>query len=90
MLYDLCPGGRKFTAICQYPELPTGCEVTALAMVLGFYGQDVDKCELSDKYLDKGKIGETEGKRNEVRVSAVRRYIVTLEWGKSSEGCRGL
>lgn len=60
VLYDLCPGGRKFTAICQYPELPTGCEVTALAMVLGFYGQDVDKCELSDKYLDKGKIGETD------------------------------
>ena len=60
MTEEFLPGGRKFVTICQYPELPTGCEVTALAMVLRFYGLDADKCELSDKYLDKGKIGETD------------------------------
>ena len=26
-----------FTAISQYPELPTGCEVTSLAMVFNYY-----------------------------------------------------
>ena len=45
--------------ILQNPELPTGCEVTALAIVLNYYGYGVDKCDLSDYYLDKGYIGET-------------------------------
>ena len=45
--------------ILQNPELPTGCEVTSLAIVLNYYGYDVDKCDLSDYYLDKGDIGET-------------------------------
>lgn len=44
----------------QDPELPTGCEVTALAMVLQYYGFDADKCELSDVYLPKGAVGETD------------------------------
>ena len=43
--------------ICQYPELPTGCEVTALATVLQYYGFNADKCDLADNYLDKGPVG---------------------------------
>ena len=46
-----------FTAISQYPELPTGCEVTSLAMVLQHYGINIDKCDIGDKYLDKGEVG---------------------------------
>lgn len=38
--------------ILQNPELPTGCEVTALAIVLNYYGYGVDKCDLSDYYLE--------------------------------------
>lgn len=45
------------TAISQYPELPTGCEVTALATVMNYYGIDIDKCEIGDSYLDKGDVG---------------------------------
>lgn len=48
---------NSFKALCQYPELPTGCEITSLTMVLNYYGFDVDKCDLSDNYLDKGKVG---------------------------------
>lgn len=40
--------------ISQYPELPTGCEITSLATVLNYYGYNVSKTELSEKYLDKG------------------------------------
>ena len=44
--------------ICQYPALPTGCEMTSLAMVLDFMGVKADKCDLADKYLDKGPVGK--------------------------------
>lgn len=45
--------------LSQNPELPTGCEITALTTVLNYYGYDVSKTEMSDDYLDKtiDKIG---------------------------------
>ncbi len=46
--------------ISQFPELPSGDEVTALAMVLKNLGYRVDKCELCDLYLDKGPVGYTD------------------------------
>lgn len=48
---------ENFTVLCQYPELPTGCEITSLAMLLNYYGFSVDKCILSDVYLNKGEVG---------------------------------
>lgn len=45
--------------ILQNPELPTGCEVTSLAIILNYLGYDVDKVYLSDNFLPKGEIGET-------------------------------
>lgn len=44
----------------QNPELPTGCEITSLTMVLNYLGYSVDKCHLSDTYLSKGEIGRTD------------------------------
>lgn len=44
-------------SILQYPELPTGCEVTSLTMALRFAGYDVSKEELADTYLDKAAPG---------------------------------
>ncbi len=50
--------------ICQYsePSLPTGCEVTALASCLGYYGFNVSKNVLADKYLPRGNMFYIEGK----------------------------
>lgn len=35
--------------IAQRPELPSGCEVTSLAMALKFYGVNVSKTTLANK-----------------------------------------
>lgn len=40
-----------FETIMQEPELPTGCEVTALAEVLNYLGFDIDKVELCDNFM---------------------------------------
>ena len=37
--------------ILQYPELPTGCEVTSLTMALNYHGYLIDKEELFNNYL---------------------------------------
>lgn len=39
----------KASTVNQFPELPTGCEVTSAAMLLNFYGIEVTKEELADK-----------------------------------------
>lgn len=47
------------SCIMQNPELPTGCEVTSLAIVLNYIGIAADKCDLADNYIEKGEIGKT-------------------------------
>ena len=39
------------SVIYQAPELPSGCEVTSLTIVLNYLGIDADKCDLADNYL---------------------------------------
>lgn len=46
--------------ILQNPELPTGCEITSLSMLLSHIGFKADKTVLADKYLEKGKYRETD------------------------------
>lgn len=45
--------------VLQYPELPTGCEITALTTVLNYYNCNVDKSYLAEYYLEQGNIGLT-------------------------------
>ena len=46
--------------ISQYPSLPSGDEITSLAMVLRYLKYNVDECDLCDLYLDKGPVGFTD------------------------------
>ena len=41
--------------ILQNPELPTGCEITSLTMLLNHIGFDADKLDMADNYLPKGE-----------------------------------
>lgn len=41
----------EFECIRQLPELPTGCEITALTMVLNYYGYKEDKVFMAKNYL---------------------------------------
>lgn len=41
--------------IYQSPELPQGCEITALTAAMNFMGYEVDKCDMADIYLPKSK-----------------------------------
>ncbi|MGN1432686.1 MAG: C39 family peptidase [Ruminococcus sp.] len=40
-----------FPYTLQTPELPTGCEITSLTMVLNYYGYSVDKTTMATVYL---------------------------------------
>ena len=42
-----------FDIIGQYPELPTGCEITAMTMVLNYYGYQVNKVTMALDYMPK-------------------------------------
>lgn len=50
----------NFEHISQYPSLPSGDEITSLAMVLRYLKYNVDPCNLCDLYLDKGPVGFTD------------------------------
>lgn len=41
----------NFNTVLQMPELPTGCEITAMTMVLNYYGYNVDKETMATDYL---------------------------------------
>ena len=47
---------ENFSVINQNPELPTGCEVTSLTMVLNYYGYEVTNTELASNYLNTGSL----------------------------------
>lgn len=42
---------ENFEIIGQLPELPTGCEITAMTMVLNYYGLNPDKIQMATEYL---------------------------------------
>lgn len=49
--------------ILQNPELPNGCEATALAMVLTYHGYDADKLSLAYDYIPLEDFVEEDGRR---------------------------
>ena len=52
-----------FPLIYQNPELPNGCEITSLAMLLAWAGYPIDKVELANNYLPKQEFSKSDGVR---------------------------
>ena len=50
---------NEATVILQKPELPEGCEVTSLAILLNSVGQRVSHTYLADNFLPQGEVGKT-------------------------------
>lgn len=55
----LLEGGRKVTLQLQHPQLPNGCEVTSLSMLLEWAGYGVDKVALYEGYLPRQDFTQT-------------------------------
>lgn len=64
-------------ALLQNPELPTGCEITSLTMLLNHMGYDVTKTDMADNYLPKG----------EYRNSDFNKVFVGNPRNKHAYGC---
>ncbi|MDO5381401.1 MAG: C39 family peptidase [Eubacteriales bacterium] len=64
--------------INQFPELPTGCEITSLAQVLTYLGYNVDKVELAKNYLPMSNV---------VTPGCFINYFLGEPWSNHGSGC---
>ena len=67
---------EDFPVILQMPELPTGCEITAMTMALHYYGYDVDKTTMAAEYLPTVSANRYYGEDGRLYGSDLRKYFV--------------
>ena len=64
--------------ISQYPELPTGCEITSLTEVLRFYGFNIDKEYMATNYLPM---------KDYLEPGCYINYFYGSPWSEHGSGC---
>lgn len=67
---------ENFPTILQMPELPTGCEITAMTMALHYYGYDEDKRTMAAEYLPTVSANRYYGEDGRLYGSDLRKYFV--------------
>ncbi|MGN0620784.1 MAG: C39 family peptidase [Porcipelethomonas sp.] len=67
---------KDFPIVFQMPELPTGCEITAMTMILDFYGYNVDKTVMAEKYLPTAPLEFYRGSDGKLYGSDMEKYFV--------------
>ena len=55
--------GIAVPLVKQNPELPNGCEITSLTAIFNYYGEEVNKLTMAEKYLPKEPLSFVNGKR---------------------------
>lgn len=71
--------------LCQYPNLPTGCEATAAAMALRYYGVNINAEEFAGMWLDCSQGFYTAG--GELYGPAPNEVFAGDPFSESSYGC---
>ena len=67
---------EDFPIVYQMPQLPTGCEITALTMALHYYGYSVDKVTMATQYLPTAPAGTYYGSDGRLYGSDMEHYFV--------------
>lgn len=67
---------NDFPIVFQMPELPTGCEITAITMVLNYYGYNVDKSTMASEYLPTVSNNQYYGADGRLYGNDLRKYFV--------------
>ncbi len=67
---------ENFEITLQNPELPTGCEITAMTMVLRYYGLEADKMEMALTYLPRRDYDVQMGSDGKYYGSDLNRYFI--------------
>ena len=78
-------GRRK--VIMQMPELPTGCEITALTMMLDHYGYAVDKTVMASEYLPVSPAGLYYGADGTLYGNDMDKYFIGDPAGENGYIC---
>ncbi len=67
---------KDFEIVRQMPELPTGCEITALTMMLNYYGWQADKTVMAEEYLPTAPAEFYEGADGRIYGPNMEAYFV--------------
>lgn len=67
---------EEFEIVRQMPELPTGCEITALTMILNYYGYSADKMNMASEYLPTVPVKFYEGEDGRIYGPDMEMYFV--------------
>lgn len=76
-----------FSLIMQMPELPTGCEITALTMMLDHYGYAVDKTVMASEYLPVSPAGLYYGADGTLYGNDMDKYFIGDPAGENGYIC---
>lgn len=76
-----------FVDLLQTPELPTGCEITALTMLLRYYGTGADKITMAETYLPQMPLKMITGADGKTYGPDIEKYFIGDPFTESGIVC---